>query len=182
MWEQRIGSRLLGVVSAYRYEMTDLIDETVDPDDELGVFDNVSEVDAGGVEAELRAHIGEGGRGYASYAYQKAEDTATGARLTNSPAHLARAGIVMPVLRPVFAAAELIVESGRLTVQDTETGAVVLLNVNLSTTDLFGGARAALLVRNVLDETYAYPGGFEHLQAAVLQNGRDVVLTIEHRF
>jgi hypothetical protein len=37
-------------------------------------------------------------------------------------------------------------------------------------------------VRNVLDEAYAYPGGFEHLQAAITQNGRDVTLAVEHRF
>ncbi|MBT3271356.1 TonB-dependent receptor [Candidatus Poribacteria bacterium] len=180
--EQRIGPDLLGVVSVYRYEMIDLIDETVDPNDELSVYDNVSEVDAGGVEAELRAQIGARGRGYVSYAYQRAEDADSRQRITNSPAHLARAGAAVPVLPKVFVAAELIVESGRLTVQDTETDPLALLNLNLSTTDLFGGARAALLVRNVLDEAYAYPGGLEHLQAAILQNGREVAVTIEHRF
>ena len=182
VWEQRIGRDLLGVVSAYRYEMRYLIDEVVDPKDEIALYKNVSEVHAEGMEVELRGQIGDRGRGYASYAYQKAEDADSGGRLTNSPAHLARAGVVVPVLPKVYAAAELLVESGRLTVQDTKTDAVALLNLNLSTTDLFGGARAALLVRNVLDEAYAYPGGFEHLQAAITQNGRDVTLAVEHRF
>ncbi|MBT3271354.1 TonB-dependent receptor [Candidatus Poribacteria bacterium] len=182
VWDQRISSDLQGVVSAYRYTMSKLIDETVDPADDLGVFENVGDVDALGIEAELRAHLGGQGRAYASYAYQSAESVGSGIRLTNSPAHLARAGIVVPVIAKVFAAAELIAECGRRTVQDTETDAFALLNLNLSTTELFGGARAALLVRNVLDEEYAYPGGFEHLQAAILQNGRDVALTIEHRF
>ncbi|MBT5533828.1 hypothetical protein HOK31_12260, partial [Candidatus Poribacteria bacterium] len=62
------------------------------------------------------------------------------------------------------------------------TDAFVLVNVNVSTTELFGGARAALLVRNVLDEAYAYPGGFEHRQPAILQNGREFVISVEHRF
>jgi hypothetical protein len=82
----------------------------------------------------------------------------------------------------LFAAAELVVESGRLTVQETETDAVVLLNLNLATTDLFGGVRGGLLVRNALDETYAYPGGYEHVQPAIQQNGREVAVTVEYRF
>jgi iron complex outermembrane receptor protein len=68
VWEQRIGSELLGIVSAYRYKMEDLIDEALDPDDELRYFDNISEVDAMGLEAELRAQIGRRGHGYVSYA------------------------------------------------------------------------------------------------------------------
>ena len=117
-----------------------------------------------------------------SYVYQRAEDGESGLRLTNSPAHLGRAGFVVPVVSSLFAAGELVVESGRLTVQETETDAFALLNINLSTTELFGGVRAALLVRNVLDEEYAYPGGWEHLQPAIVQNGREFALTVEGRF
>jgi iron complex outermembrane receptor protein len=182
IWEQRIGRNLLGIASTYRYKMVDLIDATIDPDDELGVFENVSEVDAAGVEAELRVQLGARGRGYMSYAYQRAEDAASGLRLTNSPAHLARGGVVVPILSQLYAAANVVIESGRMTVYGTETDPLLLLNLNLSTTELFGGVHAALLVRNVLDESYAYPGGFEHLQPAILQNGRDVTLTIESRF
>ncbi len=182
VWEQRMGRDVLAIVSGYQYSLEHLIDEAVDPEDGLGYFDNTSEADGLGVEAELRAQIGARGHGYVSYAYERARETGPESRLTNSPDHLGRAGVVLPVAPRLYAAAEVVVESGRLTVYDTETDPVVLLNLNLSTTDLPGGVRGALLVRNALDETYAYPGGFEHLQPAIRQNGRDIALTVEYRF
>ncbi|MBT5536754.1 TonB-dependent receptor, partial [Candidatus Poribacteria bacterium] len=117
VWEQRIGHGLVGILSTYRYEMRDLIDATIDPTHGLAIFQNISAVTAGGVEAKLRSKLGDRGAGYASYAYQKAEDAESGLRLTNSPAHLGRAGIAVPVVSPLFAAVELIAESGRRTVQ-----------------------------------------------------------------
>ncbi len=181
VWEQRIGARLLGVLSAYRYDMADIIGEDVDPADEVSYFANVGEVHAAGLEVEVQVQLGSRGRAYASYAHQRAEDPVSGVRLTNSPTRLARAGVTAAA-GPLHAAASIVVESGRSTVKDTETDAFALLNLSLSTDDLFGGVRAALHVRNVLDESYAYPGGHEHRQAEIAQNGRDIMLTIESRF
>ncbi|MAF09979.1 hypothetical protein CMK11_05960 [Candidatus Poribacteria bacterium] len=90
VWEQRIGSDVLGSVSVYRYRIRDLIDATVDPADGLAIFGNPSEVRAAGIEGELRAKLGDQGRVYASYAYQTTEDADSGLRLTNSPTHRLR--------------------------------------------------------------------------------------------
>jgi len=42
--------------------------------------------------------------------------------------------------------------------------------------------RLTLRGRNLLDEPYATPGGFEHLQPAIQQDGRSWQAGIEWRF
>jgi outer membrane receptor protein involved in Fe transport len=40
--------------------------------------------------------------------------------------------------------------------------------------------RASLAARNLFDAGYAYPGGVEHLQPAITQDGRTLGLSLEY--
>jgi iron complex outermembrane receptor protein len=182
MWQQRLSHALFGLVSLYRYDLDDLIDTRIDPVDSLGVFDNRDRVTALGAEFELNGQLGSGLTGYASYGVQRAEDRASGTRLTNSPGHLAKVGLSSVLLDRVTASGELRYESGRTTVYDTRTEAVVLANVSLASPRLWRGLGAVLRVRNALNSSWATPGGFEHVQPAIAQDGRMLTLQLDYRF
>ena len=178
-WEQRISSAWFGTVSLYRYDIDGLIDTAVDQADSLLHFVNRDEVHADGVEIEVDARLGRSISGEVSYSLQHSR--AAGRRLTNSPDHLAKARISAPLSRVFAAAAELRYEAERATVYETFTPAYLLTNLALSTTDI-RGLRATALVRNVFDARYATPGGFEHRQAAIVQDGRTLAVKLAYTF
>jgi outer membrane receptor for ferrienterochelin and colicins len=180
--EQRITRFLFGTLSLYRYEMRDLIDQEVDPADLLIQHRNVRKVETNGVETELNWKSDSGIEANLSYSYQKAQDGRSERTLTNSPNHLAKLRMVYPFLGYLYIAPELHYESARKTVYSTRTGPYFLINVNLSTIKLWDSVRLSFLVRNLLDRTYKLPGGLEHVQPAITQDGRLLSLKAEYWF
>ncbi|MHB8093482.1 MAG: TonB-dependent receptor plug domain-containing protein [Candidatus Aminicenantales bacterium] len=182
VWEQTWGRHLFGSMSLYRYVMRGLIDQRTDPADGWVEFVNLSRVVAVGLEADLHARLGSGLEIYAGYTLQAAKDSGTGLRLTNQPRHLLNAGVSFPV-RSLFAASlRTVLEAGRMTVRGTRTPGFALVNANFTSEPLFGHLRLALAVRNLLDASYKLPGGFEHVPAAIVQEGRTVSLKAEWTF
>jgi outer membrane receptor protein involved in Fe transport len=181
-WEQRFGSYLFGTVSAYQSRMTDLIDQVVDPADSLLQYQNRGTARTRGIELELTALFPGGASGYASYSYATVIDAQTNETLTNSPAHLAKLGASAPLLRWLRLSGELFYEAGRLTVQDTRTSASFLANATLLIEPPQTPLRLSLQVRNLFNAQYATPGGFEHRQAAIAQDGRSFSATVKCRF
>jgi iron complex outermembrane receptor protein len=182
IWEQRLAPSLLGTVSLYQSRITDLIDQTVDPADGMMQFQNVGAARARGAELGLTARFAGGVSGYASYAYQKAKDDRSGAELTNSPDQAFKLGVSCPLVGPLRISGELLYETGRLTVQDTRTGSYLLSNLTLSADPGQIPVRVLAQVRNLFDADYRMPGGFEHRQAAIGQDGRHYALRLEYRF
>jgi hypothetical protein len=92
--------------------------------------------------------------------------------------------------RWVGAAADLRYESGRLTLLGTETADALVTDLHL----LLPGRSAAvprgaldrmelsLRLNNVFDAPFATPGGVEHRQAAIPQDGRTVSAELRYRF
>jgi iron complex outermembrane receptor protein len=182
VWEQDIADGITGTASLFRNEFEGLIDIALDPSDSLFVNRNLTRAHAQGIELELRGNAGLV-TGYTSYSHQEAKD-ANGAWLTNSPHHLAKAGVVVTVVSFLRCGIEAQYETGRLTVYGTETDPFFLTNLNLTTTfhPFATQATASLLVKNLFDQPYATPGGFEHAQPAIEQDGRTIVLGFETRF
>ena len=190
VWEQRLSGGLYGAISVYQYTMKDLIDQVEDPSDGFIQHQNINDVKASGVEMELSYHSRSGVRGRASYSYQRARDKGSNQTLTNSPAHLVRAGAAIPLGRHLILAPQLQYEGERKTVQDTKTDAYVLSDLTLSVRPgtgkdgraLFDHVELSLNVRNALDREYATPGGFEHVQPGITQNGRNYMARIRLTF
>ncbi len=185
--QQRLGAALLGTASVFRYQMSGLIDLTVDPADSLFVYRNVSEARATGAELGLEARFGDGMLGYGNYTYQHAWDEATGEVLTNSPSHLLKAGISAPFASWVGGGLEGRAESGRSTLYGTRTAAYAVGNLHLWFSPLGdmagdGGLRLSLRVNNLFDAVYATPGGVEHVQPAIEQDRRNVSAELRYRF
>ena len=185
VWEQFFGRGIFGAVSIYSYRMKNLIDN-VDISDEQEVpltqFQNINNVKANGIELELNARLKNGFRGYVNYALQRAKDADLDDKLTNSPSHIAKLGLVYPILDYIYIAGEFQYETERITVYETKTEPYFLANINLSTKWLFNHLRCSFLIRNAFDVDYSFPGGFEHRQAAILQDGRNFSFKVDFRF
>lgn len=181
VWEQQLGRHFSAAVSAYNYQMRNLIDQGVDPADEMLTYLNLGEVNARGVEAELRARFESGLGGYASYTYQRAHDS-DDIHLSNSPHHMVKTGVTVPFFERFFAAAQMRYESKRLTVYETSTDAYFLADLTLSAKRLFGRVSPSIQIRNMFDTHYMLPGGYEHVQSAIEQNGRNVVFKAAFSF
>ncbi len=182
VWEQAWGRHLSGSMSLFRYVMRDLIDQTTDPADGWVEFVNLSRVVAVGLDADFRARLASGFEIYAGYTLQAAKDSATGARLSNQPRHLLNTGLSVPVRRLFTASLKTVLETGRTTVWGTKTSGYALVNAHFASEPLFGHLRLALSVRNLFNASYKLPGGFEHVPAAIVQEGRTVSLRAEWTF
>lgn len=181
VWDQQLGDNIHGIISAFYYECEDLIEQDVDPEDDLLVFGNSSMVQAQGFEAELIGRRAGGLRHSLSYSYQSSEYE-DGGKLANSPQHLVKFHLAMP-LNPIqsLAGLEVLYNSKRRTHQDTWADGFTLVNLTLNKSladeqfHIRGG------VYNLFDEEYSYPGGVEHVQDRLFQDGRSLRLTLVAR-
>jgi outer membrane receptor protein involved in Fe transport len=187
IWMQRLGKNALLTSSLYRYYVNGLID--VVTDSALGglSYRNLGKVRAQGMEATLDVRPLTRLRGYLNYGIGRAVDDDTREPLTNSPGHLVKLGLAAEVTRRASAAAELRYESGRRTVVGTRTDPFLIANLNLGfhpfpRTGATGGFDLALRVTNLFGTRYAYPGGTEHLQPSIEQDGRAVMVRVGYEF
>lgn len=181
VWEQQLSGSLYGTVSVFRYDMENLITGVLLPD-ELVQFQNIEDVESNGFELELNLRLDNRTLAYLSYSYQETEDQELGEPLTNSPQHLARLGFSAPFLDHFFGGAQLRYESERVSVYDTELDSYLVTDLHFSTRPLFGRTRLWLHLDNLFDEEFETPGGFEHYQDGLRQDGRNYRLGIEYRF
>jgi iron complex outermembrane receptor protein len=192
IWMQRLGKTALLTSSLYRYDVDRLIDVVSDSAGRL-YYSNLGEARALGIEATLDVRPARRLHGYLNYSIGRAQDHATGIQLTNSPDHLLKAGLAAEVTARVSAAAELRYESGRKTVQATRTDPFLIANLNLEIhpfgragtpggIDHLDGFDLAVRLTNLFDKRYAYPGGTEHVQAGIEQDGRAVMVRMGYEF
>ena len=180
--EQGLSEGLFGTLSLYSFRMRGLIDLGVDPADDFYRYENIGTAKSQGIELGLNARLQSGVLGYANYSLQKCEDPVSGSRLTNSPQHLVKAGVSFPVFRAGFLGLQMLHESERLTVYETTTKPFFLANLNFVSKPLLERFRASFLINNLFDVRYAFPGGYEHLQDAIFQDGRNFVLRLDFLF
>jgi iron complex outermembrane receptor protein len=174
VWEGRLTPEILLRVSPYRLNMTGLIRQHLS-DTGITQFLNLSNVTSQGVELQADYRRSDGLWSYASYSHQDAREG--GVRLINSPENLARAGISTPTSRRFQGALELLYESGRKTLGGNHTPGVTLTNVTLSTA-LRTSLRLSATVKNLLNVNYATPGGPNHTEDTIPQNGRTFLVTL----
>jgi iron complex outermembrane receptor protein len=191
---QRLRGGLLFTGSLYHYSVRDLIDVVTDTTTGSLAYRNLSRASANGLEASLDARFAAGLRAYLNYGYQRAvarDSAQVGVRLTNSPAHLAKLGVAAQVVPQASVALELRYESGRKTVQDLKTQQFVVANLSLLSHPFGAGPgwggplrdlELSLSVLNLLNARYSYPGGVEHLQSSIPQDGRTFLFRLGYAF
>ena len=176
VWEQQHNAYVRTSVSAYLNRIDGLIAREAMPGTGLIHVANLGRVDGRGVEVEVEGrHPETGFRGRMSYALQEAMDTVADRPLSNSPRHLAKFNVVVP-LRPnsVFASLELRYQSEVGTVYATTGGSFWLVNATFVSQQIRRGLDLSVSAYNLLDKPIALPGGPEHSMAWIPQPGRRI--------
>ena len=183
VYEQGLPFHLRASGSLYLNQIQGLIGQGVDPNDGLNFFDNLDEVEVRGFEAELEGRWKHGLRGRLSYTYAEARDTTTDRILDNSPRHLAKANVAVPLWREkIFAGLELQAMSGRQTVQGNEVGAFWVANATLYSRELVKGLDFSASLYNLFDRKYSDPVSSDYVQDAIRQDGRSFRVKLTYKF
>jgi iron complex outermembrane receptor protein len=183
VWEEYIGAHVRTTASVFRYDARHLIAQQ-SLDDTSGnslYFTNADRTTARGVDAEIEGRWNDL-TVRVSYANVHATDWTSGERLSNSPQHLGKVGIVFP-LKPLATSLAL---DGRFTgerrtLYEGTISGFALANIT-TTTSLSRTLDLQFGVYNALNQQYADPGAEEHLQRAIVQDGRTVRIRLMARF
>jgi hypothetical protein len=131
VYEQKLPANLRGTASLYYYDIDRLISQTEDSAGNIH-YDKAESIHAYGLETGLENRFGRGGFARLSYAIQMAEETEAGEDLSNSPHHLLKASMVVPLYRDkVYSGLELLYQSSVLTQHRLQEDAFMLVNWTL---------------------------------------------------
>jgi outer membrane receptor for ferrienterochelin and colicin len=185
VYEQGINQHLVSSVSGFYNQLDHLIFF------QSGSFANV-DADARGLELALQGNWAAGLRGRVSYTLEKTENRSGGPDFSDSPEHLFKFNLSVPVLRDkIFASLEYQYTSSRHTVFSTPGGLTVVgedapgfgvLNVTLFSQNIVKNLELSASVYNLLDKTYADPSSRAHQQDQILQDGISFRLKLTYRF
>jgi outer membrane receptor for ferrienterochelin and colicins len=182
-WEQYLSGPTRITLSGFHYHIRDLISQVAVDDgifEDIG-FANVGSTNASGAEAEVernwgRIHV------LGNYTFTSTSNGDSGARLSNSPRHLAVGRFTTPLLgRRATLGMEWVYTSSRQTLNGDTTSGFALGNVTLTSGELAGRLKVSVDIHNVLDRAYADPGGEEHL-GPIRQDGRTARAKLTWRF
>lgn len=182
VYDRAFGENAHGTVSLFQYDIRDLITETLDPSSGLYVFDNVQRARARGVELAYEQNLGSVAKVRASYSWQLARDSATRDVLQNSPRHLGKLNVTVPLFHHAARiGAEMRCESARLSAAGSAPG-YCLGNVTIGSTRLIPHADVSFSVYNVTNKVYADPAGPNFTQDVIPQQSRTFLLKLVYGF
>ena len=183
IWEQYIGEYILVSASGFYYRIKDLITQQTDPADGLMVYRNTGEVEAKGMELELEHRLHNGIRNRVSYSYQDARNVQPESRLTNSPRHLAKFNLLVPLKKEkLFSGLEVQYTDKRGTLAEEQADAFFVTNLTLSSHNFVKGLEASVSIYNLFDKKYGNPASEEHTMDIIEQDGRSFRMKLTYRF
>lgn len=180
IWNYKITPELSSSVSLFNYRMNGLIDQVLDPVDDLFQYVNIGEVNANGAELEFNYKY-DIGKFYLNYSYQLAKDE-NKKLLSNSPQHLMKFGITNKIFSLLKGSFDLVYETERRTINNHLTDPIILANVNLFTGQFMDHFMFSVKIRNVFNSVIKHPGGYELLQESIIQPNRNYLLTITFKY
>ncbi len=182
-YEQQIGKNLRSSVSLFHNRIDDLISLRADPVTGASTYQNILGADAQGVEAEIEGFWSGGVRTRLSYSYADTEDRETFLRLTDSPAHLAKLNLSVPLQKDkIFANLEFQYTSSRKALTGPEASGFGIINFTLFSQNLLKGLDMSASVYNLLDRDYRDPATLFHSQGLLERDGRSFRGKVTWRF
>jgi len=183
VYEQYLGKTIRMTFAGFYNRITDLIDSQKDRTDKLWVFKNADKIKAKGFEAELEGHWESGLKGRISYTFQNVKDEGLGETPVNSPKHLAKFNLIMPLIHDkVFTGMEVQYTSKRKSLAGNYTEDFFVTNVTVFTQKLLKGLEISGSVYNLFDKKYRDPGSGEHRQDVIEQDGRSFRCKLTYTF
>lgn len=181
--EQAVTSRLRLSASGFYNRMDGLISEREDPSTGALFFENGDMAETKGGSVEVEAKLPKGIKARTSYTLQRTADAITGERFSNSPEHLLKLNVIVPIYRDkVLTGFELQYTSETENLLHQRTAGYLIANWTLFSRELVKGLEASGSIYNIFDNKYAFPGGPEHLQQSIPQDGRTFRFKLTYRF
>jgi iron complex outermembrane receptor protein len=181
--EQSLQNNFRLTVSGYFYPIRGLISEEDDPATGLIVYRNSENINMQGLELALTKKLPSGLEAGGSFSYQDAKNVSDGSPLTNSPHALAQAHLSVALFhRQVFASMNVQYVSKRRTLEGNYAGGYILPNLTLFSPKALKGLEVSASLYNVTDERYGDPGGEEHREDIIIQDGRSFRIKVAYRF
>ncbi|HXN07419.1 MAG TPA: TonB-dependent receptor, partial [Nitrospiria bacterium] len=97
VWEQTLDAHYNTSLFLFQYTANDLIDLSADATPGHFQYQNISQVEGHGVEAEIKGRWADGTAVYLNATFQETVNTTTGVELSNSPRVLAKSGLILPI-------------------------------------------------------------------------------------
>ncbi len=181
--EQQIGSRFTLSGNIFHNWIDNLITLETNPIDGQSVYQNSENARATGVEVELDARLPDGVEGRASYSYTDAIQSVTKQVLTNSPQHLGKLNLSLPLMRKqLIASMDAQYTSSAETLAGNAVSGFAVFNVTMLGHTLGKHLDISASAYNIFDKRYFDPGRPEDPEDSIEQDGRNVRLKVTARF
>jgi outer membrane receptor for ferrienterochelin and colicins len=182
VYEQYVGDRLRATAAGYYYKIDNLINQTgASPG--VTIFENLARVEARGFELEIENKWGSGVDGRISYTGQRTKDLSTGGQITNSPEHLAKLNLIVPMLKDSLSAGiEEQYMSRRRTVAGNYAPGFFITNLTLFSPRVLGRLDLSVSVYNLFDKNYGDPVSADFVQDTIKQDGRSYRVKLTYAF
>ena len=181
--EQYFGDRVRVAGSAFSYGIRNLITRITDPQSGNQTFVNVGRVTSSGFESEVEVKSNFGMQGLFSYAYQSSRDSDSGAKLSNSPAHMLKLNLNTRLgFRNTFGGLELQYMSDRKTLAAQTAEDFLITNFTVLTQQFKNRFDLSFSIYNLFDTRYGNPASVDHRQDIIPQDGRTFRLKLTYRF
>ncbi|HEV2728650.1 MAG TPA: TonB-dependent receptor, partial [Terriglobales bacterium] len=155
--EQELGKRFHLIANVFRNQVGQLITQGLNSSGFL-VFQNTSGAHVTGFETELDGRFARGLQGKASYSYTDDQNALTRQTLTNSPKHLAKLNVIVPMLqRKLFAGLEAQFNGPSTTLAGNTTSSFQVFNATLLGQAMGKHLDISASVYNLLDKKYFDP-------------------------
>jgi outer membrane receptor for ferrienterochelin and colicins len=158
-----------------------LISQTIG-NDGLAVFLNQDNVEATGFELELNAFLANGFTSGVNYTFQKSDYQDSDKVWINSPRHMAKFNLSIPLIPDMFLSMEEQYISRLTTLSGGSAGNYYITNMTLYWQEAFRGMDISGSVYNLFDKDYGFPGGEEHVMDTINQDGINFRLKLIYKF
>jgi len=169
--ERRLGKRVNMVTAAYGYRMHDFL-VGVFTDSGLGQTQNAGKIHALGLELELQARPAAWLEATASYAIQSADDDVAKTDLPNSPQHLAKLHLAVPLGRKFDLSSGMQYVSSRDTLGGSFVKPAYLADITLTSKRLLANFDVRAGLRNAFNRDYSDPIALNPRVDSMQQPGR----------
>ncbi|MCG6553071.1 MAG: TonB-dependent receptor [Candidatus Magnetominusculus sp. LBB02] len=180
---QSLGLGYLLEASLFYNDIKNLITLETDPTDGLLVFRNQGNLTTKGIELQIDKQWDNKVKGSVGYTFQQTKDEQTNQDVTNSPQHLLKAKLMVPLIsNKLFAGIEEQFTSRRMMSNGEFAGSFYITNLTLSSSNYIKGMEASMSVYNLFNKKYTDPAPPQNLQSAIEQDGINFRLKVTYRF
>ena len=180
--EQGLGKHFHLTANVFRTQVSRLITQGVNSSGLL-VFENTGGAHINGFETELDGRFPGGLQGRASYSYTDNQNARTRQALTNSPRHLAKLNVIVPLFQQrLFAGLEGQFNGPCITLGGRSTSSFQVFNATLMGHAMGKHLDISASAYNLLDKKYFDPAPVGLTQDQIQQDGRNFRARITARF